>query len=310
MVSMARTGTLLKPARGRLPPGTPPRPVGPARREPRPVAQQQAARGRRRARPGLDHPPDGRRRRPNSAVPVRLDFRRARRDRPLARSSAWPSPRPSRRLPLEKRRPILEALLAHAEDADDHNLPLMEWYAFEPLAAADPAAALKLAQGRQDPQDPAIHGPAGRRAGHARGPGERWSRRIGQADRSEPSAGRCWRGSTRRSRDAGQRRPCRPPGPGPSPRSLKDADAEVRSQATALALTFGDASALPVFRAVVADPKADLGLRREALAALLKARDAGLVPTLQTLVDEPAMRGAWPSAPSPPSTTRRRPRSS
>ena len=45
------------------------------------------------------------------------------------------------RLPLEKRWPILEALVAHGEDSDDHNLPLMDWYALEPLAAADPDAS-------------------------------------------------------------------------------------------------------------------------------------------------------------------------
>jgi putative heme-binding domain-containing protein len=71
---------------------------------------------------------------------------------------------------------------------------------------------------------------------------------------------------------------------------LKDADPEVRSQATALALTFGDTSALAVFRGVLADPQANLNLRREALAGLLKAKDSELVPTLQTLLTEPALR--------------------
>ncbi len=86
-------------------------------------------------------------------------------------------------------------------------------------------------------------------------------------------------------------------GPRSSPDAPKDADPEVRSQATALALTFGDASALAAFRGVVADAKADLGLRREALAALLKAQDAELVPTLQALLAEPAIRGAGPPRP-------------
>ncbi len=48
------------------------------------------------------------------------------------------------RLTLEQRKPIVLALLAHAEDADDHNLPLMDWYAAEPLVAADPAFAVEL----------------------------------------------------------------------------------------------------------------------------------------------------------------------
>ena len=40
---------------------------------------------------------------------------------------------------------ILEALTHHAEDATDHNLPLMYWYAMEPLADVDPPRALALA---------------------------------------------------------------------------------------------------------------------------------------------------------------------
>jgi len=48
------------------------------------------------------------------------------------------------RLPLEQRRPIAEALLAHADDADDHNLPLMIWYGIEPLVAKDKVKAAQL----------------------------------------------------------------------------------------------------------------------------------------------------------------------
>ena len=41
------------------------------------------------------------------------------------------------RLPHAQRWPIAEALVAHAKDADDQNLPLLYWYAFEPLVATD-----------------------------------------------------------------------------------------------------------------------------------------------------------------------------
>ena len=53
------------------------------------------------------------------------------------------------RLTVAERLPIVEALLAHAEDATDHNLPLMYWYATEPIVAADPAkGALFLAKAK------------------------------------------------------------------------------------------------------------------------------------------------------------------
>ncbi|MBM3833664.1 MAG: dehydrogenase [Verrucomicrobia bacterium] len=48
------------------------------------------------------------------------------------------------RMPVEQRPPILEGLLAHAEDAQDHNLPLMYWYATEPVAAQSPPLGITL----------------------------------------------------------------------------------------------------------------------------------------------------------------------
>ena len=48
------------------------------------------------------------------------------------------------RMPVDQRLPILEGLTAHAEDAGDHNLPLMYWYALEPLVSANPSAAATL----------------------------------------------------------------------------------------------------------------------------------------------------------------------
>src|SRR5437867_3006094 len=48
------------------------------------------------------------------------------------------------RLRTDQRLPILENLLAHAEDAGDHNLPLMYWYATEAVAAQGTAKAVPL----------------------------------------------------------------------------------------------------------------------------------------------------------------------
>ena len=48
------------------------------------------------------------------------------------------------RLEPGKRWDILEALVQRTEDAADHNLPLLLWYASEPLATVDPARALQM----------------------------------------------------------------------------------------------------------------------------------------------------------------------
>ena len=56
------------------------------------------------------------------------------------------------RLPLADRWPVAEALAAHAEDAVDPNLPLMLWYAIEPLVPTDRGRALHLMAKCQFPQ--------------------------------------------------------------------------------------------------------------------------------------------------------------
>ncbi len=48
------------------------------------------------------------------------------------------------RLSVSDRTPIVEALLAHAEDVNDHNLPLMYWFAAEPIVGADTTKAVSL----------------------------------------------------------------------------------------------------------------------------------------------------------------------
>lgn len=56
------------------------------------------------------------------------------------------------RIPSAQRADILEGLLAHAEDAKDHNLPLMYWYATEPVVAEQPALAVTLLSKSKIPQ--------------------------------------------------------------------------------------------------------------------------------------------------------------
>src|SRR5690606_1516327 len=55
------------------------------------------------------------------------------------------------RIAPEKRWDVLEALLLREEDKEDHNLPLMLWYAFEPTVVTDVNRALEVAQKTQMP---------------------------------------------------------------------------------------------------------------------------------------------------------------
>ena len=50
------------------------------------------------------------------------------------------------RTPVVSRFPVLKALVSHAEDAEDHNLPLMIWYAMEPVVGQDSSQGISLLQ--------------------------------------------------------------------------------------------------------------------------------------------------------------------
>ena len=56
------------------------------------------------------------------------------------------------RMPVADRWPIAEALLSHAEDATDKDLPLLIWYGIEPAVAADQTKAALLLAKCQVPQ--------------------------------------------------------------------------------------------------------------------------------------------------------------
>jgi putative membrane-bound dehydrogenase-like protein len=75
--------------------------------------------------------------------PVRNEFARLAKEDPspvvrLYLASA------AQRLPIEQRIPLLEPMLARAEDASDTNLPLMLWYALEPVVGSDAAKAATM----------------------------------------------------------------------------------------------------------------------------------------------------------------------
>jgi len=68
----------------------------------------------------------------------------------MAKSEASPVVRrflasAAQRIPVAARWEVVEGLLSHGDDADDTNLPLLYWYAAEPLVAVDSARASKLA---------------------------------------------------------------------------------------------------------------------------------------------------------------------
>jgi putative membrane-bound dehydrogenase-like protein len=195
----------------------------------------------------------------------------------------------AQRLPAEKRWDVVEGLVAHADDATDPNLPLMDWYAAEPLADVDAGRALDLAGQAKLPH---LLPFMARRVASTAKPAalEQIVRVLAEA----ADAGRqlaVLHGANEGLK--GRRQVAMPEQwPGVYAKLRQSRDADVRAQATALAVTFGDPTAFAELRGVLAARDAALPARQGALAALVGAGDKELPPLLLALVKEPALRGA------------------
>jgi putative membrane-bound dehydrogenase-like protein len=171
------------------------------------------------------------------------------------------------RLPVAERPTLAAALMARAEDAADHNLPLLVWYGLIPVVEADPARAADLALAARWPKTQRL-----------------LVRRLaGLVDRRPEAVGRVVEAiastddvAVRRNLLGGLadgltgwRRAPKPPG-------LDAVAAAVAGDPVAVPLTrdlaavFGDGRARDEIRRLVLDAAADEGLRRSALEALVR----------------------------------------
>jgi len=57
----------------------------------------------------------------------------------------------AQRIMISQREDILFELISHTEDAPDQNLPLMYWYALEPVVGKEPAKAARFISKTQIP---------------------------------------------------------------------------------------------------------------------------------------------------------------
>jgi len=194
------------------------------------------------------------------------------------------------KLPLNDRWSMLPALVGHAADATDHNLPLMYWYAMEPLAEVDPdrALALGMAAGETHPQLREFM--LRRVAGSG---GEAAIVRLVAAltkhtlaSESQPAIQLTFLDAIRAAL-AGQRQAPMPVGWSEVAAQLAEStDEQVRLRATALGVTFGDTAALAQLRARLVNQKSSESERLESLAALLAAKDPELAGSLVRLAEQ------------------------
>jgi len=193
------------------------------------------------------------------------------------------------RLSLDKRGDMLAALLQHTNDAGDQNLPLMYWYALEPMVAVNAKRALDLAA--QSKNTLLIQYTA-RRMGAEGLPA--------MVDLLQQSADNdVQRAVLRGMSDMLKGRNDIAVPPAWSAYSVKSAaggDVEIRGLSQSISAAFGDAGSIDALKAILANTKAPLKDRREALDALLDAKAPKLVPVVQQLLGDADLRGRALSA--------------
>jgi putative membrane-bound dehydrogenase-like protein len=193
------------------------------------------------------------------------------------------------RTPVEKRWDTVAALNQHSEDANDHNLPLMNWYAAEPLATKDIQRALTLAEQSKSPR--ILHFTVRRVA--AIGTPQAFAEITKTLDRATDDGKRLDVLNGLNLALRGQRSAPMPQGWDTVATKLNESkNADVRAQVQSLSLTFGSATALASLRKTVVDTSADENARKTALDSLLSSKDSGLAPILQQLLTDAALQGS------------------
>ncbi|MBA4148145.1 MAG: c-type cytochrome [Verrucomicrobia bacterium] len=192
------------------------------------------------------------------------------------------------RLPVDQRWDVLEALYNHSEDAGDHNIPLMVWYAAEPLAALDTKRALLMAEKAKLPN---ILSFTVRRTA-ALGTPEAMATIVESLKRVSETQKTIDILTGLNTALRGQRSVAMPRGWEELESKLaSNSNPEIRAQLQALSLTFGSSGALASLRNTVLDKNADTNTRRVALESLLGAKPADMASLLQALLSEPGLRG-------------------
>lgn len=192
------------------------------------------------------------------------------------------------KIPSDRRGEILRGLVSHSEDASDHNLPLLYWYALEPVVGASPAEALAIAR---QAKIPLLLTHTVRRIGTEGTPEalELLVTALGDMDQPEQQKS-CLEGINLALR--GRRRVDGPKAwPAVAAKLANSPQQEIRAATRALAVTFGDPQALAAMRALLVDRTKELAARQSALESLLAAKDENLAPALQELLDDPPLRG-------------------
>ncbi len=188
----------------------------------------------------------------------------------------------------ELRASLVKHLLSHEEDANDHNLPLMYWFAMEPLVADRPSETLSVAL---DTGIPRILNFTTRRIASIGTAEARELIAAKLAEVNEPGKQLDMLAGLSAALK-GQRSVGMPKGWDAVETKLTgSANPDVRALAQSLSLTFGSQKALAGLRKMLGDTQASTAARRAALDALAGVKDTELPALLRGLLPEAELRG-------------------
>ncbi|VTT96410.1 membrane-bound dehydrogenase domain-containing protein : Putative membrane-bound dehydrogenase OS=Singulisphaera acidiphila (strain ATCC BAA-1392 / DSM 18658 / VKM B-2454 / MOB10) GN=Sinac_5736 PE=4 SV=1: Cytochrom_C [Gemmataceae bacterium] len=196
------------------------------------------------------------------------------------------------RLPLEQRWDVAAELVRHAEDAGDANLPLMYWYAIEPLVPANPAKALDLAA---KAEVPLVRWFVARRlADHASTQGDKGDLTplVAALAKVEVAVQADWLAGAREGLRGRKALPMPAGWPAVYAKLRDSADRATRENAMALAVVFGDPQALADLRTIARNTSAAAAERVAALETLIAKRVPDLAPVLHEQLTDKATRRA------------------
>jgi len=195
----------------------------------------------------------------------------------LALTSALP------RIPSSERWPWIEAITLNASDTYDHNLPLMVWYAVEPMADVDPDRALAWSL-QAGTKIPLVREYMLRRIAGSGGK-DAVSRLIAALRKAKSDELRRIFLTAIQTALAGQRSAAMPDGWNELYEQLsKSPDNDLKLQATTLGGLFGDRIAMESLRSVARDRDSAVERRVQALNALIAIKDQEIVPNLLAII--------------------------
>ncbi|RYD77882.1 MAG: c-type cytochrome, partial [Verrucomicrobiaceae bacterium] len=189
------------------------------------------------------------------------------------------------RMPIGERALLAGALVSRAEDATDHNLPLLVWYGLLPVADADPGALVTVARGCEWPQT---------RTFIARRLAEELEKAPGPLNElltvASTSTSLPWqRDILQGVSDAlsGWRKAPKPEAWATLAEKLAArTDAALQECIRELSAVFGDGRALDEIRGIALNPKAPFNARESALQALIDSHPPDLREVCEKLLSE------------------------